>query len=155
MSIRMNKILKHAVLSVCIIAIGFPVNAQSLKVDPAIAPALQEWKDMGFGVFIHWTPAVAFQSRCKDIEVNKDLWGEWFMYRTGIPVKEYEEYIKGWNPKDFNADEWTDVFEEAGFKYMVYVSKHHDGFAMFDSKANPWSMFTLITSGSEVLKPDS
>jgi len=145
-----------AILLIAIIILVFAPKAKDylkmaksrekiVKVDTSLNAAIKDWKNMGFGVFIHWTPAVAFQSRYKGMEVNKDLWGEWFMKRTDIPVNGYEDYIKGWNPKDFNADEWADIFDEAGFKYMVFVAKHHDGFALFDSKANNYSI-TKYTS---------
>ena len=158
--------LKQFVLSICFIGVMIPTYAQaandeqdmakgwerSVKGDSSVDTALQEWNELGFGVFIHWTPAVAFQSRYNKLEVNRDLWGEWFLKRTGIPNNEYAKYIKGWNPSAFNADAWADLFDEAGFKYMVFVSKHHDGFALFDSKANDYSITKHSAFGRDPFK---
>ena len=113
------------------------VEAQPPK---ASVEAAENWHRAAFGVFIHWTPSVVFQGRYKGMEFEKDLWGEWFMKRTGIPQAEYEAALKQWNPDQFNAEEWGDLLAEAGFKYMVFVAKHHDGFAMFDSAASDYNI---------------
>ncbi|MCP4314444.1 MAG: alpha-L-fucosidase [Bacteroidetes bacterium] len=101
---------------------------------------LADWEDRAIGIFIHWSPSTAFQGRYKGQEIEKDLWGEWTMYRAQIPVPDYENTMRDWNPGDFNAGEWADVIEKAGFRYLVYVAKHHDGFAMFDANADNYSI---------------
>ena len=58
------------------------------------------------------------------------------MNRGKIPVAEYEQLAKQFNPVKFNADDWAQLAKDAGMKYIVITSKHHDGFAMFDSKAS-------------------
>jgi alpha-L-fucosidase len=63
--------------------------------------------------------------------------GEWIMNRAQIPVKTYEQFAKQFNPVKFNADEWVRLAKDAGMKYIVITSKHHDGFALFKSKASP------------------
>jgi len=62
--------------------------------------------------------------------------GEWIMNRAKIPVAEYEQLAKQFNPVKFNADEWVAVARSAGAKYIVITSKHHDGFAMYGSKVS-------------------
>lgn len=59
--------------------------------------------------------------------------GEWIMKWEKIPVPEYEKLAEQFNPVKFNADEWAQLAQDAGMKYLVITSKHHDGFAMFDS----------------------
>ena len=62
------------------------------------------------------------------------------MNRGKIPVAEYRAFAKEFNPVKFNADEWVRTAKDAGMKYIVITSKHHDGFAMFDSKASDWNI---------------
>jgi alpha-L-fucosidase len=128
------------------------VNAQTFEEDmstgweertqkiESLEAHLADWEDRALGIFIHWSPSTAFQGRYKGQEIEKDLWGEWTMYRAQIPVPDYENTMRDWNPRDFNAEEWVDVIEKAGFRYLVYVAKHHDGFAMFDAKADNYSI---------------
>jgi alpha-L-fucosidase len=66
--------------------------------------------------------------------------GEWIMNRAQIPVKEYEQLAGQFNPVKFDADAWVSFAKDAGFKYMVITSKHHDGFALFDSKVSTFDV---------------
>jgi alpha-L-fucosidase len=84
---------------------------------------LEWWKDARFGMFIHWGP-VSLQGT----EIG------WSRGGTGIPVDEYDALYKQFNPVKFNADEWVKLAREAGMKYIVFTSKHHDGFCMWDTK---------------------
>ena len=102
--------------------------------------AVEQWKDMGFGIFIHWTPAVVFQGRAKGKELNTDLWGEWYMARTQTPRAEYAKRVRTWNPKAFNPAAWASLFKDSGAKYVVFVAKHHDGFALFGSNASDYNI---------------
>jgi alpha-L-fucosidase len=92
---------------------------------------MQAWREMKFGLFIHWGPV-----SLKGTEIGWSRGGE----RRGqggkgeIPVEEYDNLYKQFNPVKFNADEWLQVAKDAGMKYLVFTSKHHDGFSMFDSK---------------------
>jgi alpha-L-fucosidase len=106
---------------------------------PEMKKAVKEWRDIGFEIFMHWSAGTAFQGRYNAREINRDLWGEWIMKRARIPVKAYEETLKSWNPKEFNPKEWADIIESSGAKMLVYISKHHDGFAQFKSKANNYN----------------
>jgi alpha-L-fucosidase len=89
------------------------------------------WRDARFGMFIHWglyaVPAGEYNGkRSKEI-------GEWIMSWANIPRAEYEKFAPTFDPVDFNAAEWVRVAKDAGMKYLVITSKHHDGFSMFDS----------------------
>ena len=111
----------------------------ALLLAPVIAPASPEtaaqhdarmawWHEAKFGMFIHWG-LYAIPAR-----------GEWVMNREKIPVAEYEKLAKQFNPVKFNADEWVRIAKDAGMKYIVITSKHHDGFAMFGSKVSPYNI---------------
>ncbi len=99
---------------------------------PADHPAVKEWRDRRFGMFIHWGPV-----SLKGTEIGWSRAGERRdrkeTIERGIPAAEYDELYKQFNPVKFNADEWVTTAKEAGMKYIVLVTKHHDGFCMFDS----------------------
>src|SRR3990172_4777689 len=99
---------------------------------------MEWWRSARFGMFIHWgiysVPAGVYQG--KEIPGI----GEWIMNNAKIPVAEYEKYAARFNPVDFDADEWVKLAKEAGMKYIVITSKHHDGFAMFHSQASKYNI---------------
>ena len=66
--------------------------------------------------------------------------GEWIMRMAKIPVAEYEWLAPQFNPVEFDADEWVRVAKAAGMKYIVITAKHHDGFAMYASKASQYNI---------------
>ena len=72
--------------------------------------------------------------------------------RRAVPVKEYEKLAARFNPVKFNADEWVKLAKDAGMKYIVITSKHHDGFALFKSKASPYNIVDATPFKRDVLK---
>jgi alpha-L-fucosidase len=105
-----------------------------------MAEAVREWRDDGFGIFMHFSASTAFQGRYKGEELKRDLWGEWLMVRAQIPIPEYEEQLRNWNPDQFDADEWADAVAASGCRYFVFTTKHHDGLAFFKSEVNPYNI---------------
>ncbi len=79
------------------------------------------WRDAKFGIFIHWGPVSLVGT-----EIG------WSRGRQ-IPVDVYDNLYKEFNPQKFNPKEWAKLFRDAGAKYIVIVTKHHDGFLIFDS----------------------
>jgi alpha-L-fucosidase len=67
-------------------------------------------------------------------------------------VKEYEQLARTFNPVKFNADEWVQLANDAGMKYIVITSKHHDGFALYDSKVSTWDIVDATPFKRDVLK---
>src|SRR5438105_4750680 len=84
------------------------------------------WREARFGMFIHWgiysVPAGIYKGQ------KIEHIGEWIMNDAKIPSAEYAGYAKQFNPVKFSADEWVATAKNAGMKYMVITSKHHDGF---------------------------
>ena len=78
--------------------------------------------------------------------------GEWVMLRSTVPVEECEQLATRFNPVKFNADEWVKLAKDAGMKYIVITSKHHDGFALFKSKASPYNIVDATPFKRDVLK---
>jgi alpha-L-fucosidase len=74
------------------------------------------------------------------------------MNRGKIPVAEYRQYARQFNPVKYNAEEWVRLAKAAGMKYIVITSKHHDGFAMFDSQASDWTITKASPFGRDPLK---
>lgn len=96
------------------------------------------WREARFGMFIHWglyaLPAGMWKGK-----LIPGI-GEWIQFRARIPVKEYEELAKHFNPVKFNAEEWVGLAKEAGMKYIVITAKHHDGFCMFHSELTDYNI---------------
>jgi len=96
------------------------------------------WREARFGMFIHWglysVPAGTW-----DGKQIPDL-GEWIMNNASIPVADYKALAGKFNPVGFSAHDIVALAKSAGMKYIVITAKHHDGFAMFDSKANSFNI---------------
>lgn len=101
-------------------------------------PDTQWFQDAKFGLFVHWGLYSALGNEWK----GKSYYGsgEWLMNRAKIPAAEYAEVAKTFNPTGFDADAWARFAQEAGMRYMVVTAKHHEGFAMFASKASPFNI---------------
>jgi alpha-L-fucosidase len=107
------------------------------------------WRDARFGMFIHWglyaIPAGEWKGeRIKSI-------GEWIMERADIPVEEYEKLAKQFNPVKFDADQWVRIAKNAGMKYVVITSKHHDGFCLWDSKVTDYDIIDATPFDRDIL----
>ncbi|MEY4930395.1 MAG: hypothetical protein RI909_1119 [Bacteroidota bacterium] len=101
----------------------------------------REWfQDAKFGLFIHW----GVYSVLGD--------GEWVMNNQQIPIKSYEKLPAFFNPTEFNPAEWVKMSKDAGMKYITITSKHHDGFAMYDSKVSDYNIVKKTPYGKDVLK---
>jgi alpha-L-fucosidase len=99
---------------------------------------MQWWRDAKFGMFVHWGVYSVPAGTYKGKQIGGI--GEWIMHNAKIPVAEYREFAKQFNPAQFDADEWVRVAKDAGMKYIVITSKHHDGFAMYHSKHSEWDI---------------
>lgn len=98
------------------------------------------FRDAKFGMFIHWG-LYAIPAR-----------GEWVMHSEKIQREEYATLAETFNPTEFNAKEWVRIAKDAGMKYIVITSKHHDGFAMYGSKASPFNIIEATPFRRDPLK---
>ena len=108
------------------------------------------WREAKFGLFVHWGVYSVPAGYYHDQPVAGI--GEWIMNRGKIPCAEYQAFAKQFNPVKFNAAEWVKIAKDAGMKYIVITSKHHDGFAMFCSKASKWNICDASPYGRDPLK---
>jgi alpha-L-fucosidase len=97
------------------------------------------WREARFGMFIHWglysIPAGVWKDK-----VHETGYSEWIMLGEKIPVKEYELLARRFNPTKFDAKAWVAIAKQAGMKYMVLTTKHHEGFSMFKSRLTPYNI---------------
>src|SRR6188768_2637160 len=122
--------MKSRILA-CLIAAAClaPVGAQSGYTPSPANLAAREWfQDARFGLFVHW----GVYSVLGD--------GEWVQQNKNIPIADYEKLPAMFNPIEFNAAEWVAMAKAAGMKYITITSKHHDGFAMYDSKVSDYNI---------------
>ena len=130
----MRKSLLTAVIGVAVVMTGVAQTPGPKAPDPAKEKRLEWFREAKYGMFIHWglyaIPAGDWHGRrCLGL-------GEWLMNRCQVAVKEYEQLASQFNPVKYNPDEWVQLAQDAGMKYMVITSKHHDGFALFKSTAS-------------------
>jgi alpha-L-fucosidase len=111
---------------------------------------MEWWRDARFGMFIHWGLYAEPAGEWKGKQVPGI--SEWIMARAEIPVKEYEKLAETFNPEKYDAEAWVTLAKNAGMKYIVITSKHHDGFAMFRSKASNYNIADATPFDRDPLK---
>jgi len=111
------------------------------EIDPLVLKNLEEWQDMKFGFMMHWGPysqwgVVESWSIC-----SEDVpWCRRNMDNYVDYVKAYENLKTTFNPVEFDPESWAKLAKEAGMKYLVFTTKHHDGFCMFDTKLTDYKI---------------
>ena len=110
-----------------------------VEVTGAPRAAIERWKDMRFGLFIHWGPVSIVGT-----EIGWSRGGERRGRQGGrpgiVPVEVYDNLYRMFNPVKFDPDEWVHLARSAGMKYLVFTTKHHDGFCNFDSKLTDYKI---------------
>jgi len=107
---------------------------------PENLQARREFQDMKFGMFIHW----GVYSVLGD--------GEWIFHNRKLTVDEYNRLPLFFDPEKFDAHTWVSLAQSAGMKYITITSRHHDGFAMFDSKVSDWNIVARTPYKKDPLK---
>ena len=112
--------------------------------------ALKDWQQMKFGLFIHWGVYSIPAGVWKGKQIEK--LGEQIMRHADISIPDYEAIAKQFNPVNFNADAIVKMARDAGMKYVILTSKHHDGFSMFKSEASGYNIVDYTPYKKDVLK---
>jgi len=134
-----------------IAAAALPAAAQApVQPDPQKEARLAWFREAKYGLFIHWGLYAIPAGEWKGARVPGI--GEWIMNRAKIPVAEYEKLAAQFNPVRFDADAWVQLAQDAGMKYIVITSKHHDGFALFGSKASRYNVVDATPFRRDILK---
>jgi alpha-L-fucosidase len=105
---------------------------------PPAAERLEWWREARFGLFVHWGPV-----SLKGTEIGWSRGGErrgYGSHGTEVAVEVYDNLYKQFNPTSFNADTWVATAKAAGMKYLVFTSRHHDGFSEFDTQADDYKI---------------
>lgn len=111
---------------------------------------MEWWRDAKFGMFIHWGPYALYGGVYNGF--NQQRGGaEWIMNRCKIPVREYKAKANTFNPVNYNAEQIVKLAKESGMKYIVITTKHHDGFAMFQSDASNFNIVDYTPFKRDVL----
>jgi len=125
----MTRIRHLAVLAGCMAILSTPemraddpAAAAPRPDDEITARSVRSWADMRFGMFIHWGPVA--------LEGTEIGWSR----GRQVPTAKYDQLYEKFNPTRFDADEWARIAKDAGMKYLVITSKHHDGFCLWPSK---------------------
>src|SRR5579872_3112827 len=139
-------------LAACLLA---PVAGAQTLPKPLPPPKSQDekmqwFRQAKFGLFIHWGLYCIPAGEWKGKAIPGI--GEWIMNRAQIPVGEYEQLAKQFNPVKFNAEAWVQMAQDAGMKYIVITSKHHDGFAMYHSAVSKYNVFDTTPFHRDPLK---
>ena len=153
-----SKLVQGALVIILAIATLMQLRAETTTTDPyanetkAEKDARMAWfREAKFGMFIHWgvysVPAGTYKGK------KVPALGEWIMANGKIPMAEYQAYAKEFNPVKYDPDAWVRLAREAGVKYIVITAKHHDGFALFDSKVSKWDVVDATPYGKDLLKP--
>jgi alpha-L-fucosidase len=132
-------------------AVNHPVPSIQDTETPAQRDArMQWWREARFGMFIHWglysIPAGEWHGQ------RTTHIGEWIMNDLSIPVADYKAFAKDFNPTGFSAHDIVALAKSAGMKYIVITAKHHDGFAMFDSKVDSFNIVAATPFKRDPLK---
>ncbi len=117
--------------------------------EQAFNERMEWWREAKFGLFIHWGPYAVPAGVHDGQEI--DGIGEWIMDRAEIPVSEYEEYARQFNPEQYDAEEWVKIAKDAGMKYIIITSKHHDGFGLWDSEVSKYDAVDFAAIEQDLL----
>lgn len=145
--------MKKLILAVALCAVSVSmIDAQTTESKSEKDARMEWWREARFGMFIHWGVYSQWAGVYHGHEQARGG-AEWIMNRCKIPVAEYQERAKSFNPINYDPDGWVKLAKEAGMKYIVITAKHHDGFALFDSKASKWNVADATAYGKDLLKP--
>lgn len=140
-------------LTACTTAPVTEENPYIEPADPAVMAKLEEWQDWKFGVLIHWGPysqwgVVESWSLCPEDEPWCVRRGP-YAHDYNLYTREYEKLPETFNPSEFNPGRWAEACSEAGMKYVVFTTKHHDGFAMFDTQQSDYKITGAVSAFAE------
>ena len=131
--------MKKILLVSLLFALPAALLAQTYQPTAENIAARKAFQDRKFGLFIHWGLSSVLGA------------GEWVMNNRSIKVKDYKRLLNVFNPQQFNAAEWVTAAKNAGMKYVVFITRHHDGFSNWDTKYSDWKI-TNTAYGKDVLK---
>lgn len=146
-------------LLVTLLMMIFVISQTQCQVSKTVSAEVKElsddermewWRDAKFGMFIHWGAySVIGGERGEKIAGGG---AEWAMDKLDYTIEEYEKFPRMFNPQLFDADAWVTMAKNAGMKYIVITSKHHDGFALWDSKVSDYDIMDASPFKRDIIK---
>lgn len=136
-------------LILCIALVCACTSPKDNNTNTDLTSTLETWKNDHFGMFIHF----GVYSKLGGVWNGKQIpfYGEQIMNHARITIPEYEAVAKEFNPVDFNAEEIVSLAKNAGMKYIVITTKHHDGFCMFDTKTTNYDIVDFTPYGKDIV----
>lgn len=128
-----------------------PVITQPVESKAERDARMAWWREAKFGMFIHWGVYAALAGSHNGKQTGGA--GEWILYDMEIPVADYKAYSEKFNPVNYTPEQWVIMAKKAGMKYIVITSKHHDGFALFDTKVSNWDVVDATPYGKDLIAP--
>lgn len=126
--------------------------SEELKLTPESDARLDKWyRDAKFGAFIHFGVYSQLEGEYQG-RGSEHRYSEWIQISAKIPREEYHQVAARFNPFDFDADEWAKIFKDSGMRYVVITSKHHDGFALFDSMVSDYNVVDYTPFKRDIIK---
>jgi alpha-L-fucosidase len=126
--------------------------SDDLKQTPDSEARLDKWfRDAKFGAFIHFGASSLLAGQYKGRGADH-RYSEWIQVAAKIPANEYHQVVAQFNPSEFDAEQWVQVFKDAGIRYVVITSKHHDGFALFKSLVSPYNVVDATEFKRDIIK---
>jgi len=109
------------------------------------------WTEARFGLFIHWGVYAVPAGMYRDRHVAGA--SEWLMHSAQIPIAEYKTYAAGFTASAYDPEAWVRAALDAGMGYVIIGAKHHDGFALFETKVTDWNAKDATPAARDVLRP--
>ena len=120
--------MKNIIICLFTVVLFTNVHAQTYTASPANLEERQQFQDAKFGLFIHWGV----------FSILGDA--EWVMNNQNIKVKDYTRLMHFFNPTEFNAHDWVSMAKNAGMKYITLITRHHDGFSMWNTQYSDFNI---------------
>jgi alpha-L-fucosidase len=126
-----RRFLQGSAAALGLATMGTSLGAAQAPVAPAAdVDRMAWWREARFGMFLHW----GLYSILGGEWGGRTDYAEWIRNNAHIPLREYDRLVARFNPVGFDADRWVAAAKDAGMRYVTITTKHHDGFALFDSR---------------------
>ena len=133
--------MKRIIIFLFLFTLNEQIFGAESKMENSNDERMAWWREARFGMFIHWG---LYAIPAGEWEDNTNH-AEWIRTTAQIPLEQYDKFVGEFNPVKFNADDWVRMARDAGMKYIVITSKHHDGFSLFNSKYTDYDITVSYT----------
>ncbi|ALJ04463.1 hypothetical protein APS56_04605 [Pseudalgibacter alginicilyticus] len=146
---------KSLLIILLIISFSKTTIGQSVANTNTLKQRMQWWEDARLGMFIHWGVFSELGGEWNGVDYGKEMGtasAEWIYLMSEIDTNDYKQAAQRFNPKNYSPEEWVKSAKDAGMKYIVLTTKHHDGFALFNTKASDWNILQASPYKKDLIK---